>query len=276
MGNPGTMTVHSMNGKSTEDPCERFRSLHLRGRPLLLPNAWDVASARAVEATGFPAVATTSGGVAATLGYEDHEGAPGAEMLEAAARIAAGVSVPVTVDAEAGYAMDPAELAGALKEMGAAGVNLEDSDHVAGALRDPGRQATWLRAVRKAADDLGHALVINARIDVFLAADPTRSGEVDQSEQVGKALRRAETYAEAGADCVYPIALWQRAALEQFVSSFEGPVNVLSIPSAPSIAELAEIGVARVSWGGRLQAASIENLRATLESIASEPGTGGS
>jgi 2-methylisocitrate lyase-like PEP mutase family enzyme len=189
-------------------------------------------------------------------------------MLEAAGRIANGVAVPVTVDAEAGYGMDPAELVGALKEIGAAGVNLEDSDHAAGKLRDPSRQADWLRAVRAAAGEQDHDLVINARIDVFLAADPTRSGEVVQSEHVADALRRAEAYAEAGADCVFPIALWQRDALEQFVSAFPGPVNILSIPPAPSIAELADLGVARVSCGGRLQAASIENLRKTLEALA--------
>src|SRR6058998_1928981 len=126
--------------------CDLLRSLHRPGDPLLLPNAWDVATARAVVAAGFPVVATTSGGVAATLGYEDHEGAPADEMLAAAARMARGVAVPVTVDAEAGYGMEPAELVAALRTVGAAGCNLEDSDH--GALRDRDRQAEWLGAVR--------------------------------------------------------------------------------------------------------------------------------
>src|SRR5918999_224145 len=126
--------------------CDLLRSLHRPGEPLLLPNAWDVATARAVVAAGFPVVATTSGGVAAALGYEDHEGAPGDEMLAAAARIARGVEVPVTVDAEAGYGMEPAELVAGLRSMGAAGCNLEDSDYTAGGLRDPARHAEWLRA----------------------------------------------------------------------------------------------------------------------------------
>src|SRR6185437_16767332 len=133
-----------------ETRCELLRSLHRPGTPLLLPNAWDVATARAVVAAGFPVVATTSGGVAGTLGYEDHEGAPGDEMLAAAARIASGVDVPVTVDAEAGYGMEPAELVAALRAAGAAGCNLEDTDHSAGALRDPAWQAEWLQAVRQA------------------------------------------------------------------------------------------------------------------------------
>src|ERR687890_893641 len=123
--------------------CDLLRSLHRPGEPLLLPNVWDVATARAVVAAGFPVVATTSGGVAATLGYSDHEGAPGEEMLAVAARIAAMVDVPVTVDAEAGYGMEPAELVAALRSIGAAGCNLEDTDHAGGRLRDPDRHAEW-------------------------------------------------------------------------------------------------------------------------------------
>src|SRR5437762_7931105 len=126
--------------------CDLLRSLQRPGSPLLLPNAWDVATARAVVAAGFPVVATTSGGVAEALGYEDHEGAPADEMLAAAARIGRGVDVPVTVDAEAGYGMEPAELVAALRSAGAAGCNLEDSDYAAGSLRDPDRHAEWLRA----------------------------------------------------------------------------------------------------------------------------------
>src|SRR3954454_16167550 len=149
--------------------CELLRSLHRPGAPLLLPNAWDVVTARAVVAAGFPVVATTSGGVAGTLGYEDHEAAPPDEMLAAAGRIARSVEVPVTVDAEAGYGMEPADLVAALRLAGAAGCNLEDTDYAAGGgFRDPDRQAEWLRAVRQAASEDGYPLVINARIDLFL------------------------------------------------------------------------------------------------------------
>src|ERR1700722_1605186 len=131
--------------------CELLRALHRSGDPLLLPNAWDVATARAVVAAGFPVVATTSGGVAATLGYEDEEGAPVDEMLGAASRIARSVEVPVTIDAEAGYGLRPAELVSALRSAGAAGCNLEDTDHTDGSLRDPPDHAGWLSAVRQAA-----------------------------------------------------------------------------------------------------------------------------
>ena len=126
--------------------CDLLRSLHRPGDPLLLPNAWDVASARAVVAAGFPVVATTSWGVAATLGHEDHADAPADEMLGAAARVARDVDAPVTVDVEAGYGMEPAELVDVLRSAGLAGCNLEDTGHSTGGLRDPDQQAEWLRA----------------------------------------------------------------------------------------------------------------------------------
>src|SRR3954463_6097970 len=162
--------------------CDLLRSLQRPGTPLLLPNAWDVATARAVVAAGFPVVATTSGGVAATLGHEDHEGAPADEMLAAAARIARGVEVPVTVDAEAGYGMEPPELVAALRDAGAAGCNLEDTDHATDRLPDPGEHAEWLRAIRQAAADAGYPLVINARIDVFLGPFLAGAGAGTQEE----------------------------------------------------------------------------------------------
>jgi 2-methylisocitrate lyase-like PEP mutase family enzyme len=229
--------------------CDLLRSLHRPGDPLLLPNAWDVATARAVVAAGFPVVATTSGGVAAALGYEDHERAPADEMLAAAARIARGVEVPVTVDAEAGYGMEPAELVAALRTAGAAGCNLEDTDYAAGGLRDPDRHAEWLRAVRQVASDDGYGLVINARIDVFLGPLLAGADPGTQEELVPDALRRANAYLEAGVDCVYPIGLWETGALRRFISEVRGPVNVVRLPQAPSVAELAALGVARVSWG---------------------------
>src|SRR3954447_18089183 len=170
--------------------CDLLRSLHTPGAPLLLPNAWDVATAKAVVAAGFPVVATTSAGVAATLGYDDHEGAPADEMLAAAARIAGAVDVPVTLDAEAGYGMEPAELVAALRTVGAAGCNLEDSDHAAGSLRDPDRQAEWLRAVRQAASQDGYRLVINARVDVFAGPFFAGAGPGTQEPLVPEALRR--------------------------------------------------------------------------------------
>src|SRR5919112_3553255 len=248
--------------------CDLLRSLHRPGAPLLLPNAWDVATARAVVAAGFPVVATTSGGVAATLGYHDHEGAPGDEMLAAAARIAKGVDVPVTVDAEAGYGMEPAELVAALRSMGAAGCNLEDSDYAAGRLRDPDQHADWLRAVRQAASTDGYPLVINARIDVFLGPFLAgHAGPGTQDELVPEALRRANAHLEAGVACVFPITLWETDALRRFISEVDGAVNVVRLPQAPSLAELAALGVARVSWGILLYRGAMARFEDQLASL---------
>jgi 2-methylisocitrate lyase-like PEP mutase family enzyme len=250
-----------------ESKCDLLRSLHRPGDPLLLPNAWDVVTARAVVAAGFPVVATTSGGVAAALGYEDHEGAPGDEMLAAAARIARGVEVPVTIDAEAGYGMEPADLVAELRAMGAAGCNLEDSDYTAGGLRDPGRHAEWLSAVRRAATEADYSLVINARVDVFLHPFLAGADPGTQEELVPEAVERANAYLEAGVDCVYPITLWEADALRRFTSEVRGPVNVIRLPQAPSIAELTALGVVRVSWGTLLHWDAMARFEEQLSSL---------
>jgi len=273
------MSTHPLADRAVTEPtdlesrCDLLRSLHVPGTPLVLPNAWDVASARAVVAADFPVVATTSMGVAASLGYEDHERAPRDEMLAAAGRIAGAVEVPVTVDAETGYGIEPADLVAALKKIGAAGCNLEDTNHAAGELRDPVEHAAWLRAVREAASDQSYALVINARIDVFVAAF-TSGSDASQAELVGEALRRAQAYLEAGADCVFPIGLWERDPLAAFISQAPGPVNVLRIPPAPPQAELAELGVARVSYAGLLHHEAMEQFSRLLESVPTAPADG--
>src|SRR5882672_1713039 len=253
------------NAADLQRRCERLRSLHTPGDPLLLPNAWDVATARAVVAAGYPVVATTSWGVAAALGYEDDERAPGDEMLEAAARIARGVDVPVTVDAEAGYRMEPADLVAALRSAGAAGCNLEDTeyfpgiphDHAAGTLRDLTRHAEWLRSVRQAAEERDYPLVINARVDCFLSPFIAGAEAATQRKLVPEALERARAYLEAGADCVYPIALWEPDALGRFMSDVRGPVNVTRVPQASSLVDLTSHGVSRVSWALYLYFASM-------------------
>jgi 2-methylisocitrate lyase-like PEP mutase family enzyme len=248
-----------------EQRCDFLRSLHVPGAPLVLPNAWDVASAKAVVEAGFPVVATTSAGVAAALGYEDHEGAPADEMLAATARIARSVEVPVTVDAEGGYGMTPGDIVDALLSIGVAGCNLEDTDHATGLLIDMDRQAEWLAAVRSAAADCGYGLVINARIDVFLpgrAAKP-RGADLDET------LARARSYRAAGVDCVYPILLHDADAIAAFVDGAEAPVNILALPQAPPIARLAELGVARISYGPLVHRHVMQDLATFLGQLTS-------
>jgi 2-methylisocitrate lyase-like PEP mutase family enzyme len=255
-----------MQPTDLQSRCDLLRSLHRPGTPLLLPNAWDVATAKAVVAAGFPVVATTSLGVAEALGFEDHE-APADEMLAAAARIASAVDVPVTVDAGVGYGMEPTELVAALRSARAAGCNLEDTDHVAGRLRDPGEHAEWLRAVRQAASQDGYGLVINARVDVFFGPFLAGAGAGSQGELVPEAVRRAQAYLEAGVDCVYPVCLWETDALRRFMSEVRGPVNVIPLPQMPSLGELAALGVARVSWGPLLYRDAVARFEDQLASL---------
>jgi 2-methylisocitrate lyase-like PEP mutase family enzyme len=245
-----------------EEGCDRLRALHVPGTPLVLPNAWDVASARAVVAAGFPVVATTSGGVAESLGYEDQERAPAGEMFAAAARIARSVDVPVTVDAESGYGLSPDEFVETLLDAGLAGCNLEDTDHKAGGLSEPSRHAERLAAIRQAAATRKYGLVINARIDVFVADYGERS-----EEHLDEGIARARAYLDAGADCVYPIFLHDERAIARFVEAAAGPINILGLPQAPPISRLAQLGVARVSYGSSIQRELVQHLATILARI---------
>ncbi|MEV4756109.1 isocitrate lyase/phosphoenolpyruvate mutase family protein [Micromonospora sp. NPDC049559] len=239
-----------------------LRALHRPGDPLVLPNAWDAGTARAVEAAGFPAVATSSAAVAESLGYADGEATPPGEMLAAVARVARAVAVPVTADLERGYGMAPTELVERLAATGAVGCNLEDSDPRTGELVDPQEQADFLAAVRAAADDAGVDLVLNARVDVYLAG-----GTGDPTERLAEAVRRARRYAAAGADCVYPIGATGPDDLRALVRDAGAPVNVLFRPGAPSLPQLAEFGVARVSFGGGLYRAARADHGRMLDAV---------
>ncbi|WP_034484630.1 isocitrate lyase/PEP mutase family protein [Actinomadura oligospora] len=230
------MTAH-------DDRAARLRELHRPGDPLMLPNVWDAASARVVADAGYPALATASAAVSAMLGYEDHQGAPMEEMFAAAARVVrvAG-DLPVTVDAEAGYGLPAADLVARLAGIGAVGCNLEDTDPAAGVLVDASVQVDYLAAMREAADANGTDLVINARVDVFLG-----KGEVTP-EMIDAALDRGRRYLEAGADAVYPILVRDETAIATLVKELPGPVNILCLPGL-EVSRLAELGVARISWG---------------------------
>jgi 2-methylisocitrate lyase-like PEP mutase family enzyme len=169
-------------------------------------------------------------------------------LLAAAARIARGVEVPVSVDAEAGYGMDPADLVAELKNMGAAGCNVEDTNHPADTLRDTEERVRWLAALRDAATADDYPLVINARVDVFLWPYVGGAEPGSQIDLVPEAVERANAYLDAGADCVYPIGLWQPDALSRFMAGVDAPVNVSRVPELSSLKEVAALGVARVSW----------------------------
>ncbi|MEV1202069.1 isocitrate lyase/PEP mutase family protein [Microbispora rosea] len=239
---------------------ERLRELHSE-EMLVLPNVWDAASATIVAEAGFPAVATASAAISAMLGYPDGEGAPWQEMFAAAGRVARVVSVPVTVDAEAGYGMEPRELVDRLLDVGAVGCNLEDTDHRAGGLVEAGAHAQWLAGVRSAADDAEVPIVINARVDTFLPA----SG-IPEPDRVAEAIRRGRLYRDAGADCIYPIGVRQKHDLATLVTELPGPVNG-NTGEYLDLATLREMGVARVSYGPRFYRAALADLKTAVQEL---------
>jgi 2-methylisocitrate lyase-like PEP mutase family enzyme len=250
----------SIDRAELKDRAERLRKLH-RGDLLVLPNAWDAASARTVADAGFPVVATASAAISAMLGYPDGEGAPWQEMFAAAGRVARAVAVPVTVDAEAGYGMAPRDLVDRLLDIGAVGCNLEDTDHRAGGLAEAGAQADWLARVRAAADEAGVPIVINARVDAFLPV-----AGLPEPDRVAEAIRRGRLYLDAGADCVYPIGVRHERDIAALVAELPGPVNGNPGESL-DLAKLRELGVARASYGPRFYRAAMADLKATVEKL---------
>jgi 2-methylisocitrate lyase-like PEP mutase family enzyme len=238
-------------GDGLGEKAEALRALHREGDPVVLVNAWDAVSARLVERAGFPAVATTSAGIAFSEGYPDGERIPPARMLERVARICAAVRVPVTADMEAGYGDSPDALARTVTgmlEAGAVGLNLEDFGDAG--LASVESQVAKIEAVRSAAARAGVPVVLNARTDVFLAKVGPESGRLEE------AVRRGLAYRSAGADCVFVPGVTDGATIGALVRRLGCPVNVLAKAEAPAIAELAKLGVARVSLGsGPMRAA---------------------
>ncbi|MGZ4352947.1 MAG: isocitrate lyase/PEP mutase family protein [Gaiellaceae bacterium] len=241
---------------------DRLRALH-GSPPLVLANVWDAASARLVEEVGFPAVATSSAAVAAVHGAADADSMDVDVAFGAVAEIAAAVSVPVTADVEAGYGLDPDAFAERLLAAGAVGCNLEDTAHHGGGVLVPAEaQAERLRAVKQAAQGRGVDVVLNARVDTYLRS-------VD--DPVAETIRRGRLYLDAGADCVYPIFLSDLGTIRELVAEL-GTVNVLLRPGGPTVAELADAGVARVSVGSGLFKLAQASLReAAAELLRSLP-----
>jgi 2-methylisocitrate lyase-like PEP mutase family enzyme len=225
-----------------EEKAAAFRRMHHEPPILVLPNAWDVASAKALAAIkGCRALATSSAAVARSLGHEDGERAPAAEMVEAARRIAAAVEVPVTADLERGYG-DPVATARAAWEAGLVGINFEDSTRAG--LVPLEEQVDVIRAIRDEVPEL----VVNARVDVFLGIG---RGDVDE------AVERANAYLAAGADCAYPI-LAPVVSIAELARRIDGPTNVIVQKGTPDAAELQALGVARLTWGSGLATAAYE------------------
>jgi 2-methylisocitrate lyase-like PEP mutase family enzyme len=256
-----------MNRDTQRAKAEAFRAMHDRSRILVLPNAWDAMSARVIEEAGARAIATTSAGVAFSVGYPDGEAIPRDEMIAAIARIARVVTVPVSADIESGFANDTRELAETIRrviEAGAVGINLEDQVHDGTRrLYDLEVAVARVRAAREAAEATGVPLVINARTDVYLL------GVGETETRFEHAVRRANAYRKAGADCLFLPAVGRRADIERIVPALEGPLNLLSIPGLPTIPELERLGVARLSLGTKLTLDAMSVLKKSVTDLLS-------
>ncbi|WP_369182017.1 isocitrate lyase/phosphoenolpyruvate mutase family protein [Streptomyces sp. Y1] len=244
---------------SQRDKAVRFRELHVPGSPLVLANVWDVAGARVVAATGAPAVATTSAGVAWALGAPDGDRLDRADALALIRRVARALDVPVTVDVEGGFGATPGEVAHTVEaviEAGAVGINIEDGD------RHPADFAERLAAARHAADRAAVPLYINARTDVYFKGIGEPEGRLDET------LARAARYLEAGASGIFVPFATTPDDVASLTRGIAAPVNVLAAAGAPSVAELAALGVARVSLGSNIAAAVYALVRRAAEELA--------
>lgn len=235
-----------MSIQSQHEKAKVLRSLHMGGETLVLPNVWNPIGARILAKKGFPAVATASAAISASLGYQDGEKIKRSTLIDIIGRIARSVDVPVTADIETGYGESLSELkitAEQLLECGVVGVNIEDSLE-GGALRPVEEQCQRISALREVADRRGMHLVINARIDSYLS--PT----VKESEEAAEeAVTRAKAYSEAGADCIYPIGPGDEATVRLLRKRIAAPINILATPKAAPLKVLRGIGVNRVSFG---------------------------
>jgi 2-methylisocitrate lyase-like PEP mutase family enzyme len=247
------------------EKAERFLNLHRGDGILVLPNAYDVASACVLADVGFEALATTSGGCAFSLGFRDGEDLSRDEMAAVVRRIAAAVDLPVSADMEAGYGTGPDDVTETVRATiaaGAVGINIEDSTkHGPRALLDYGLSVARIRAAREAAVAAGLALVINARTDVYSV------GSSDDTAMFDEARRRANAYLEAGADCAFVIGVRDAGLIGRLAAAIAGPLNVLAGPGTPSVGELQSLGVKRVSLGSGFAKAALSHVKKAAQEL---------
>ncbi|HXQ79366.1 MAG: isocitrate lyase/phosphoenolpyruvate mutase family protein [Thermoplasmata archaeon] len=249
---------------SQAEKAEKFRALHHGPHPLVLPNAWDVPSARVFEDAGFPAVATSSAGLMVSLGYPDGEEIPRREVAAVVGRIAERLSIPLSADVVSGFGRTPRAVAATVRmmiEAGAVGINLEDLDTPTGSLHRPALQVRKIKAVRELGTAMGIPIVINARTDAL------RHAPGDERERLREAIRRSTAYRDAGADCVYPMGLTDASSISTFVQALGCPVNVMVRKGLPTVAELEALGVKRVSFGPSASYAALGLLKRAGEEI---------
>jgi 2-methylisocitrate lyase-like PEP mutase family enzyme len=248
---------------SLADLASTLLDLHHQPTTLVLPNVWDAWSARTVAETGFPALAIGSHPLADARGQGDHEDMSLDDALDGVRRICAAVpDLPVTADLESGYDTRPAELIDRLLEAGAVGLNIEDTVHSEGRMREPQEHADYIGALRQASDAAGVDVVVNARTDAFLSKDRF-------DDPVAEALSRLRLCEEAGARCVYPVGVPDEASLRTLLEGLSGPVNVIAGPRSGSsvggLADLQRLGVHRVTFGPKLMQDLAPDLQALVK-----------
>jgi len=246
---------------------DRLLALHVPGKPLVLPNAWDAGSAKLIVAEGYPAIATTSAGVAFSYGYPDGEAIPRADMIEAVGRIAAAVAVPVTADVEAGYGPSPEHVAATVRDLLAVGVvggNFEDGGGgPKPRMIDIEAACARIAAARAAAHAAGVHFVVNARTDALLLAD--------KATAVDEAIARLAAYRKAGADSLFAPFTADPAVIGKIAKAVPGPLNIILQPTI-TVAQMAELGVARISLGGHVSRAALGVVRRAARELR-ESGT---
>lgn len=257
-----------------KEKAELFLKYHHDKEILVLLNSWDIGSSKLIEACGYKAIATTSMGIAASLGYPDCQVIQLHEMIEAITGIVNAVHVPVTVDIEAGYGNNLDEIIDSVKKIiatGIVGINIEDSINLSPVLIDEMEFCERISAIRALSDSLGFHLVINARTDSFY----TSLGS--PQEKLSESIKRGNKYHEAGADCIFVQPVWEKEMIAVLVKEINAPINILSNPTIgkglpPSVGELQDLGVARVSLGSSLMKATLALIKKAADEL-SEKGT---
>jgi 2-methylisocitrate lyase-like PEP mutase family enzyme len=257
-----------------KEKAERFLQYHHDKEILVLLNSWDVGSARLVEACGYKAIATTSMGIAASFGYPDCQVIQLSDMVEAVTRIVNGVHVPVTADIEAGYGNSVSEIVDSVRKFiaaGIVGINIEDSIDLQPQLLDEMEFCERIAAIRELSDSLGFHLVLNARTDAFYTSSAS------PQEKLSESIRRGNIYREAGADCIFVQPVWEKETIATLVKEIDAPINILANPgiragTPPSIRELQDLGVARLSLGSGLMKATLALMKKIADEL-SEKGT---
>ena len=256
------------------EKAERFLRFHQDKDILVLLNSWDIGGSKLIEACGYKAIATTSMGIAASLGYPDCQVIQLSEMIDAITGIANGVQVPVTVDIEAGYGDNLDEIVESVRRIiatGIVGINIEDSIDLSPKLIDAMEFCERISAIRALSESLGFHLVINARTDSFY----TSSGS--PREKLSESIKRGNRYREAGADCIFVQPVWEREMISTLVKEINAPINILANPGMgaglpPSVHELQDLGVARLSLGSSLMKAALALIKKVADEL-SEKGT---